>query len=387
MLKRFSSFSSTLLLAMSSLTITSLTSQPPPVFDVVVIGSGISGLLTAELVLGSMPATKVLVVEKSTQIGGRAKIISQNSPFDLGGAWTWSDQRLNALTKRLGIEKFKQPSDGVDVILQDLYGGGQRQLLNTGGQLLACGPGAERLQGGVGGVPVKLAEEVVKRGGEVRLSTSVTKIGLNNDIVTLNDSIQTKFVVIAAPPQMIATHINFSPPLPSKQTSSMLSTQTWMYNTGKAIVEYDKPWWKEGEGKLSLCSSGTSRLGGHVEVTWDNSDYGNGKYAIGMFVKEGANEENVRAEIAQIFGSDGDKIKGITGVDVKIWSDVGVPGGSPATYGSRILREEHLEGRVVFSGTETEDEHGHIEGAVISGERAAETIIAKLRGEMKAEEL
>lgn len=82
------------------------------------IGSGISGLLTAELVLGSMPTSKVLVVEKSTQIGGRAKIISQNSPFDLGGAWTWSDQRLNALTKRLGIEKFKQPSDGVDVILQ-----------------------------------------------------------------------------------------------------------------------------------------------------------------------------------------------------------------------------------------------------------------------------
>ena len=95
----------------------------------------------------------------------------------------------------------------------------------------------------------------------------------------------------------------------------------------------------------------------------------------------------MRAEIAQIFGSDGDKIKGIIGVDVKIWSDVGVLGGSPATYGSRILREEHLEGRVVFSGTETEDEHGHIEGAVISGERAAETIIAKLKGEMKAEEL
>ncbi|GMH82888.1 hypothetical protein TrST_g8984 [Triparma strigata] len=337
-------------------------SPPPPIYDVVVVGSGIAGLLTAEMVLTSLPNSKVLVLERNNAVGGRAQV----------------ERRLLVLQTPPLISA--EPGHGSDVILQDLYGGGQRVTTDTGGQLLACGPGAERIEGGVGGIPLTLSASIQEKGGEVKLNTEVKRVKVVDGRVTLNEDVQARYVVIAAPPQLIATNVEFDPPLPSSQLSTMLSTQTWMHGTGKAIIEYASPWWSVSG--LNLCSTGTSRLGGHIDVTWDNSDYTNGKYAIGMFVSEGANEDNVREEIEVIFGGDGENVKGIERVTVKVWDDVGIKGlsASTATYGSETLRME-LGGRVVFSGTETEDEHGHIEGAVISGERAAKTVLAKIKGD------
>jgi monoamine oxidase len=48
-------------------------------------------------------------------------------------------------------------------------------------------------------------------------------------------------------------------------------------------------------------------------------------------------------------------------------------------YGDLLLREE-VEGGVHFAGTETENAAGHVDGAVMAGERVAEEI----RGERAA---
>ena len=38
-----------------------------------------------------------------------------------------------------------------------------------------------------------------------------------------------------------------------------------------------------------------------------------------------------------------------------------------------------MDGKVIFSGTESENGHGHMEGAVISGKRAADDVMAVIK--------
>jgi len=347
-----------------------------PVFDVVVVGAGIAGLHAASLILQARPSTKLLVLERCPQIGGRALTVSNS--FDLGGAWSWSDQHLGELASRLNTTRFPQPAAGNDVIVNSYA----TQVTNTHGQLLACGPGGQRFERGVGGIATALAAEVSALGGQFQLIVAVNSISTTSR-PTRNDFVRTKITIVAAPPQLIASNITFNPPLPETQAQTMLQTQTWMYNTGKAIVEYDAPWWREAG--LNLCSSGTSSRGGVIDVTWDNSDYANDKFAIGMFVQPSATEAKVNEDIAAIFETISAKPlpKKIT---VKFWTDVGVGGYRTTTaYGEPILRK-NIANRVFFGGTETEREHGHIEGAVMSGKRLASDVLAFLN-EYKDKEL
>lgn len=50
----------------------------------------------------------------------------------------------------------------------------------------------------------------------------------------------------------------------------------------------------------------------------------------------------------------------------------------PPRFGHPALRTELYRGRLILAGTETEDEHGHMEGAAKSGLRAANAILSAL---------
>jgi len=50
------------------------------------------------------------------------------------------------------------------------------------------------------------------------------------------------------------------------------------------------------------------------------------------------------------------------------------PADSDLAFGSPLLRQSAFGGRLVFAGTETEDELGHMEGAVVSGMRTAQEV-------------
>jgi len=348
-------------------------------YDVAIVGSGVSGLLAASEILRIRPQTSLIVLERNSTIGGRARVVSVSSPFDLGGCWTWGgDPNLNALLKRLNISKFCQPQEGLDVIVDSPV---SKRTIDTFGQLIACGPGGHRISGGLGGVAAALCREVEHLGGMVRTNTTVTKISSMVSKLRVSAStpirpisINARFVLIAAPPQLVASKIEFDPPIPKAQRETMKATQTWMAKTGKAIAVYQSPWWKNFN--LSLCSTGTSRVHGVIDITWDNSDYSEGKFAIGMFVQQSATTEKVKEELKQIFENAPEP----TDVVVKIWDDIGLSGVRDGTesYGSEILRESVCDSRCLFGGTETENEHGHVEGAVLSGIRSSKRILKLL---------
>lgn len=83
-------------------------------YDLIVVGAGISGLWTASLFLKQFPNHKVLVIEARDRVGGRtfAKDVG-GYMWDLGGQWLGVKQhRMYALCERYGLRTFDQYYEG-----------------------------------------------------------------------------------------------------------------------------------------------------------------------------------------------------------------------------------------------------------------------------------
>lgn len=123
-----------------------------------------------------------------------------------------------------------------------------------------------------------------------------------------------------------------------------------------------------------------------------------------MFANKGANNDNIRSEIIDIFGSiAGENIEKIV---ITTWDHNEIYGISKVIYNNYFIslfiyllyiiqdatgeynygRKElkniikiNNQGKIFFCGTETENEHGHMEGAVISGKRVANEVLIQLK--------
>ena len=79
------------------------------VFDTVVVGGGLSGLVLAN----SLPAgTSWVLLEASPRFGGRLR--NSETGIDMGAAWVWPAQQphMRELIRSLGLKTFEQPDDG-----------------------------------------------------------------------------------------------------------------------------------------------------------------------------------------------------------------------------------------------------------------------------------
>eukprot|EP00041_Stephanoeca_diplocostata_P025277 m.658149 g.658149 ORF g.658149 m.658149 type:complete len:317 (+) comp22716_c0_seq47:761-1711(+) len=197
---------------------------------------------------------------------------------------------------------------------------------------------------------------------------------------TTSSIISASAVILAVPPQALAAAVEFDPQLPPSLSDAMATTRTWMHGIVKIAVSYSRPFWREQQ--LS-GSANVQRPGNVFQVTWDNSDDKNGVYALAGFARQSAASAKVLSDLAEIFGKEA--LQHDAHVEHKDWGDdvYGVPSDEPVqlqhrmhhNYGAYRRHAAQLgdigHPHVIFSGTESEAEHGHMEGAVISGTRAA----------------
>jgi monoamine oxidase len=173
-------------------------------------------------------------------------------------------------------------------------------------------------------------------------------------------------------------------------------TPTWMGNTLKIVAVYSSPFWR------ATGLSGASFNAPPLQQIWDNSftdSKGQEHYALAGFVMGqtcfdyvGKSSEQVRElvlpQLVDIYGEAArTQLKGfmhknwreepMTFVE-NVSSDIIRAPPPTHAFGSPGLRNSLWKGRLIFSGTETEREDGHMEGAVMSGLRAARQVIEAL---------
>lgn len=357
--------------------------------DVVIVGGGLAGASAAWNLRELCPAVQVVVCEARDRIGGRL-VNGIHGSADVGGAWTWPrrDTHLRQACAAVGVKTVAQYSKGKTVV----HNRG-RPPVRSSEQTFSQ---ERRLEGGAQTLVRKLLEA---SGAEVRLGCPVKAIAMaERGMVTIEltdaSTISARTVIVAVPPAVVLGEIAFAPALPPGLVQAMGETPVWMADTAKLLFSYKEAFWRSD----GLSGSAFSEAGPLAQV-WDNCDEEMGMrkggtlagFVFGADARALAAGADARTEVVQraqeqlarLFG---EAAATPAAVDVMAWaSEPWTAGAAKAglapVFGADALRNPCYDGCLVFAGTETEREYGHMEGAVRSGSRVANHLAATaLRG-------
>ncbi|MCP4767258.1 MAG: NAD(P)-binding protein [Gammaproteobacteria bacterium] len=250
--------------------------------EIFIAGAGLAGLsLAASL---HKRGIDYWLAEARDRIGGRilsAEFGDDDNPggvADLGPSWIWPGQaHIAALLNELELGVFDQYSSG-RLVYEDELGQVRRDLdySSMGGSL--------RVDGGITHVTDALAATLP--GEAIHLSHRVCAIRENKngylvDLVHPGGTLQVAAskVVLAIPPRLIASLIEFEPSLPDTIIQEMNSVPTWMAGHAKLFAFYEEPFWRA----QGLSGDGISRRGPLMEIH-DASAANPGRGALFGFV-------------------------------------------------------------------------------------------------------
>lgn len=221
--------------------------RSPRLFDVLIVGGGLSGMFLAHELQRSTSLSWRLL-EARPVLGGRLANDDKGHNIDLGGAWIWPFQQphMKKLTRSLNVPTFAQPDDNMST----------------------------RIDGGAVLYITKLSEGIPQ--DSIQLNSPVTSCSLKNmndvDVeqddktsCSANDNDQVvkvetasketlfaRRVVLTAPPKLIAKHISFDPPLSESKQAAMNASQTWMAGVTKVGLVYPERFWDEHSSNMGL---------------------------------------------------------------------------------------------------------------------------------------
>ena len=261
-----------------------------------------------------------------------------------------------------------ESSPGSITRLTSTEGGAQEKRI-VGGSQRVFEKIAKRLKGQVlFGEPVR---RIVQDGGEVRVvADGQTLIG--------------RQVIVAISPTL-AGRIDYEPALPTLR--DQLTQRLPLGSYAKVITTYDTPFWRD-EG---LNGQGLGDL--PVGITFDSSPPGGSPGILASFLtgerartwsarSGGARREVVLDSLEQYFGPQARQVNDYIEVN---WGDAKWSRGDPTGFAAPGVLTgfgRHLRppaGRIKWAGTEAAEHWpGFMEGAVRSGERAADEALADL---------
>jgi monoamine oxidase len=256
--------------------------------------------------------------------------------------------------------------------------GGFDQLVDSAG-----GAQDSRFVGGSQLVAIRMAERLGER---VLLSSPVRRVEDGGSAVRIHcdgSSVEADRVIVAVSP-VLASRIDFQPPLPARR--DQMSQRMPQGAIVKCMAIYDEPFWRV----QGLSGSGVSD-GGSINAIFDNTPPdGSPGVLLGFLdgraarIWGAASPQERRAEVLRVFGRlFGARARTPIGYVEKSWADEpwsrgcysGAFGPSGWTDFGRALREPM--GRIHWAGTETATVwNGYIDGAITSGWRAAREVAA-----------
>jgi len=282
----------------------------------------------------------------------------------------------------------------MDAAIRTLFGAEARDLsalyflmfLNAGGGLMRLveadgGAQQDRFVVGAQALALGLAEEL---GDAVTLGAPVAKIAQSNDGVEVETTLGTvsgKVVIVAIPPTL-AGRIQYEPGV------SVAREHFAMGATVKVLVTYESAFWRNGGFSGEVVSSD-----GPLSVVYDNTTHDDRQAALVGFVvgkharqwssqPKADRERRVLSALARYFGDDARLCEEYHELDwgAEAWTR-GCPVGGlpPGVLSHSFAHIRKPEGRIHWAGTEAATEWvGYMEGAIQSGERAADEVLRRL---------
>src|SRR4051794_6957433 len=260
---------------------------------------------------------------------------------------------------------------------------GNESTPSTLERLVTTAPGAQsdRVVGGTQLIPLTMARQLGKR---VVLSSPVRKITQQKGRVRVESEkmIAVGQRVIVAIPPPLAGRLQYVPRLPALR--DQLTQRMPQGSVMKVIAIYDKPFWRDDKWTGQVVSDV-----GPAQVTFDNTPPEGTPGALMAFVEastarqlDAVSKDELKSKVVDNFATYyGDKARSPIAFYEKRWDNdvwhrgcpVCVPGpGVLLDFGTAIRTPI---GRIHWAGTETSTFwNGYMDGAVRSGERAAEEV-------------
>jgi monoamine oxidase len=344
-----------------------------------VVGAGLSGLTAAAAL--NQAGRSVIVLEARDRIGGRAWSVERaGARIDLGPAWVWPAEQpyLAATLDKLGLNLTEQYETG-----EFLYDTGLGLQRHAYPKRYA---NARRVIGGADQIARALAATLPA--DAIRLGTPVTGIDAAAAGVTLHtgsEPIDAAAAILALPPRRL-TALRLTPTPPDSLLEAAARTPTWMAAHAKFAAIYDRPFWREA----GLSGTALSQAGPMMEIVDQSPDSAGPGVLVG-FVSWSARKRRAEAaglraaalaQLERLFGARAatprDTLLQDWSFDIETASEADqAPLRHHPVYGDPALSQAWAGGRLIPAGAETSAQSGGlIEGAVLSGARAAEAALA-----------
>lgn len=348
--------------------------------EIIIIGAGISGLTTAYQL--HKAGTDVCILEARDRVGGRvqsAPATSGEGLIEMGPTW-FGDKHHNLcqLVAELHLHRFPQYEKG-----KGIY-----QVMSfVKPQLFDIPKGQEpyyRLHPGTAALTDALSEFLPK--GSIQLNEGVIKLVARSnhiDVYTNSGEIMPARRVVSTIPLPLIPHVlKTEPVLPEALRERLRNTQTWMSDSIKFAVEYDRPWWREMglAGQMMQQSGMIKEMHDHCDLKGSTFSLMGFLHTSGLLVRFKQRRTAVIQELTRLFGEPA--ATPLHYYDKNWTSDplTAEPGVQPMRfkpeYGHPSLQEPLWDNRLFLAGAETCAHFGgYMEGAVTSGLRVAKAIL------------
>jgi len=357
--------------------------------DVAIVGGGLCGL---ELAVRLIERDRsVQLFDARGRLGGRIMTVtSQRSDLamDLGPAWFWPSRQelMSRAVADLRLTAFPQSEDGEFLRLADPETAPER----TGGERFH--EGAFRLQGGMAALADALAQAIPI--SALHLNHALVGLRERADCVQLSFAVgsltiqwETRHVVLALPPRLVAQDVRFEPELDEATSEALRGAPTWMASRAKALLAYERPFWREaGLSGGALVSHEQAVL----SEIFDACE-GNGRdAALGGFLALSAQQREsfsvgllllMESQAVQLFGQSA----GTPELQFQDWArepltcsalDREGPVEERADTANPLLRRAAWGGKLHFGGAETAARHaGLLEGALDAARRIERDLV------------